>query len=253
MLRFAILLCATTLVAAETITLRADSYAPYNGDPAAAKPGFMIEIAKAVFGKAGYAIDYQIMPWTRTIDEVKAGRIDGAVAAEPAGSPDLVFPAEPQGVWRPALATPADSAWTYAGPDSLKGLAFGVVQDYDYGADKDGNSYSAWCKANPQKVQVLKGDKPNELAVGMLTKKRLDLFIEDWGVIQAAAANAKVDLTQLRNAGPAGAGYDLFIGFAPTDRGRKLAAQLAEGTAALRASGELKAILAKYGVEDWKK
>lgn len=248
-----LLLIGAALGAGESVTLRADSYAPFNGDPKAERPGLIIEIAGKVFTKAGYTIDYQIMPWTRTLDEVKAGRIDGAVGAEPEGTPGLAFPDEPQGYWLPVLCTPAGSTWSYAGQASLAGLAIGVVQDYDYGKDKDGNAYNAWFTANPQKVQVLKGDKPNDLAIGMLAKKRLDLFIEDWGVILAAAASAKVDPAALRNAGPAGAGYPLYIGFAPTERGRKLAAVLSAGTAELRTSGELAPILAAYGVTDWKK
>jgi polar amino acid transport system substrate-binding protein len=247
------LLCVAALAAADTVTLRADAYLPFNGDPKAERPGSIIEIAKRVFEKAGYSVDYQIMPWTRVIEEVKAGKLDGAVAAEPAGCPDLVMPAEAQGYWLPVFVTPAGSTWAYAGQASLAGQAIGVVQDYDYGVDPDGKSYNEWFKANPAKVQVLKGDKPNDLAIGMLAKKRLDLFIEDWGVVTAAAASAKVDPALLRKAGPSGTGYDLFIGFSPTDRGRKLAATLAAGTAELRASGELAKILAAYGMSDWKR
>lgn len=247
------LLCVASLSTAETLTLRADAYLPFNGDPKAERPGSIIELAKRVFEKAGYTVDYQIMPWTRAIEEVKASRLDGAVAADPASCPDLVMPAEPQGYWLPVFVTPAGSTWAYAGQASLAGQALGVVQDYDYGVDPDGKSYNEWFKANPAKIQVLKGDKPNDLAVGMLAKKRLDLFIEDWAVVAAAAASAKVDPALLRKAGPSGAGYHIFIGFSPTERGRKLAALLATGTAELRASGELAKILATYGMHDWKK
>jgi polar amino acid transport system substrate-binding protein len=247
------LLCVAALSAADTVTLRADAYLPFSGDPKAEKPGSIIEIAKRVFEKAGYTIDFQNMPWSRTLDEVRAGKIDGAVGAAAAEVADLALPAEAQGYWLPVFATPAGSTWTYSSLTSLAGLAIGVVQDYDYGLDPDGKSYNEWHKANPAKIQVLKGDKPNDLAVGMLAKKRLDLFIEDWGVVSAAAASAKVDPALLRNAGPAGKGFDLFIAFSPTDRGRKLATTLAAGTAELRASGELAKILAAYGMSDWKK
>jgi polar amino acid transport system substrate-binding protein len=248
----ACLFLATGLVAADTVTLRADHYPPFNGDPKSDRPGLIIEVATAVFVKAGITVDYQVMPWTRTLDEVTAGRIDGAVGAEPDGTPDLVFPSEASAYWQPIFATPADSTWTYSGPDSLKGLAVGIVQDYDYGKDPQGNSYSGWFAANPQKVQTLKGDKPNEIATGLLSRKRIDLFIEDWSVIQASAAAAKVDPAAIRNAGTSGEGYPLFIGFSPTDRGRTLAKTLGEGIAAMRAEGSLAPILARYGVTDWK-
>ncbi len=247
------LLAIAGLAAADTVTLRSDHYPPFNGDPKSDRPGLIVEVAMAVFTKAGTTVDYQIMPWTRTIDEVKAGRIDGAVGAEPEGTPDLAFPAEASAFWQPVFATPAGSSWTYSGPDSLKGLAIGIVQDYDYGKDPQGHSYSDWFAANPQKVQSLKGDKPIEIAAGLLARKRIDLFIEDWSVIQASAAAAKVDPAAIRNAGTSGEGYPLFIGFSPTDRGRALAKTLGDGIAAMRADGSLAPILARYGVADWKR
>jgi polar amino acid transport system substrate-binding protein len=248
-----LLACAfiSALGAVDTITLRADTYLPYNGDPKSDKPGFIIEIAKAVFSQRGAVVDYQLMPWTRVIEDVEAGKLDGAVGGEPEGTPNLSFPGVAQGFWKPVLVTPAASTWVYNGQASLADRAIGVVQDYDYGTDAAGHSYTEWLAANPKKVQALKGDKPIDLAVGMLAKSRLDLFIEDWGVIQAACASAKVDVASLRNAGPAGPGYELFIAFAPTERGKALAKELGEGTTALRASGKLASILARYGVADW--
>jgi polar amino acid transport system substrate-binding protein len=109
------LLCVAVLSAADTVTLRADAYLPFSGDPKAAKPGSIIEIAKRVFEKAGYTVDFQNMPWTRTLDEVRAGKIDGAVGAMAAEVPDLSLPAEAQGFWQPVFATPAGRTWTYTG------------------------------------------------------------------------------------------------------------------------------------------
>jgi polar amino acid transport system substrate-binding protein len=250
---FLLVLGAAALAAADTVTLRADHYPPFNGDPASDRPGLIIEVATAVFARSGRTVDYQVMPWSRTLDEVKAGRIDGAVGAEPEGTPDLAFPAEPSAYWMPVFATPAASTWTYTGPASLATVTAGIVQDYDYGKDAEGNSYSEWFAANPARVQVLKGDRPNELAAGLLARKRIDLFIEDWSVIIASAQAAKVDPALLRNAGAAGAGYPLFIGFGATDRGRELARVLGEGIAAMRKDGSLAPVLAKYGVADWVK
>ena len=252
-MRTALLFClAAFLCAAETITLRADSYAPFNGDPKSDKPGYLIEIAKEVFGKRGAVVDYQLMPWSRSLEQMKAGHIDGAPGAEVSQISEFSYPAVAQGYWRPVFATPAASRWAYTGLDSLATLSIGVVQDYDYGKDPKGNSYNQWFEKNPKNMQVLKGDKPIDLAMGMLAKGRLDLFFEDWGVILAACASAKVDPAMIRNAGSAGPGYEVFIAFSPNERGKALAKELAEGTSALRASGRLKEILARYGVSDWK-
>jgi len=45
----------------------------------------------------------------------------------------------------------------------------------------------------------------------------------------------------------------LFIAFSPKNpKSQEYAKLLSEGTAALRASGELRKILAKYGLSDWR-
>ena len=44
--------------AQEVGTLRADSWYPYNGDPKAENPGYMVEVARLAFAKAGYQLDY---------------------------------------------------------------------------------------------------------------------------------------------------------------------------------------------------
>jgi len=46
-----------------TVSLRADFWCPFNCEPDAARPGFMVEIAPYALGsKYGHTVDYQIMP-----------------------------------------------------------------------------------------------------------------------------------------------------------------------------------------------
>jgi polar amino acid transport system substrate-binding protein len=59
------MLCS--LAKADTISIRADLWCPFNCDPSGAKPGYMIEIAKAVFEPLGHKIDYQTLNWARAI------------------------------------------------------------------------------------------------------------------------------------------------------------------------------------------
>lgn len=48
-------------VQADVVTLRADQWCPYNCVPGSDRPGYMIEIAREVFGRAGHQIDYQAL------------------------------------------------------------------------------------------------------------------------------------------------------------------------------------------------
>jgi polar amino acid transport system substrate-binding protein len=115
----AILACAVLLAAApvraETITLVADEWCPYNCAPGDAKPGFLIEIARRIFEPAGFGVDYKIVPWARAIRDARAGRYTAIVGAIRSEAPDFVFPetaAFPSGTH---AFVRAGSDWRYAG------------------------------------------------------------------------------------------------------------------------------------------
>jgi polar amino acid transport system substrate-binding protein len=253
LLRVGFLLTTLSGIAlAETVTLRADSYPPFNSDPAGQHPGVMIDLAKAVFTAKGYQVDYQLMPWPKAVEAVRTGAIDGAVAADEAGTAGLAYPKEPQGEWKPVFNVLAGTTWKYAGDASLNQVTIGVVQDYDYGNDPEGKSYNALFESNPEKIEVFKGNDASLLAVRALFAGKVQVIIEDPRVLKAVVQNHQLDASRLASAGASGSGYPLYIGFSPNERGRRLAQELSDGTAALRASGELGKILAVYGVTDWK-
>ncbi|WP_157729877.1 transporter substrate-binding domain-containing protein [Bacterioplanes sanyensis] len=93
-----LMLLLPIVAAAQTLSIRSDTWYPMNGDPQADKPGFMIEIAKAIFEPQGITIDYRLMPWERALSEVRAGRIDCVVGAYVEDAPDFVFPEQPWGL-----------------------------------------------------------------------------------------------------------------------------------------------------------
>lgn len=47
---------------AETITIVADPWCPYNCEPGSDEPGFMVEIARRVFAEAGIEVRYETVP-----------------------------------------------------------------------------------------------------------------------------------------------------------------------------------------------
>ncbi len=60
-------------VVAETITLIADEWCPYNCDPESDYPGYIVEIANAIYKVAGYQVQYQNVPWSRALKAVTEG------------------------------------------------------------------------------------------------------------------------------------------------------------------------------------
>jgi polar amino acid transport system substrate-binding protein len=48
---------------ADTITLHADEWCPYNCAPGSGMPGYAVEVAREVFEQAGHRLDYGLLSW----------------------------------------------------------------------------------------------------------------------------------------------------------------------------------------------
>lgn len=240
---------ATEAKAAE-ITIRADPWCPFNCRPGDAEPGYGIEMAKLAFAKAGHTLNYELMPWARAIDAVRAGSIDAVIGAQQTGEEGrgLVFPKQSIGPARNIIALRRDSAWTYAGPASLEKLSLGAVLGYSYTPEVD--AHIAKHKDNVQMVQFVGGDDAAVQNLKKLAAGRISGVVETENVITYAAK--KIGVTdQLRIVG-VGADELVYVAFAPkSPRSAAYAKAYDDGVAALRASGELAKILAKYGITDW--
>lgn len=99
---FALILSVILLTAvtssADTISIVADEWCPYNCSPESDKPGYMIEIAAAVFQKSGHTVDYKTINWSRAIDKARKGKYTAIVGTTKGDAPDFIFPDQEQGV-----------------------------------------------------------------------------------------------------------------------------------------------------------
>lgn len=236
------------LAAAATIKVRADSWPPYNDEPGSVTPGYMIEIAKAIFASQGHDIDYQLMPWARCLEAVRKGNVDAVVGTDPSESPDFVYPGEAFGVHQNGFYVKKGTAWSYAGVDSLKQVRLGIVGGYGYFPALD-----KYIEENEgKKIFVATGDAALPQLLKMLKTGRLDVVIENVNVMtQALQDNQLAD--HIVNAGLAEVKVNVFMAFSPAKESSKEYSRIFdEGLIQLRDSGKLQEILARYGVRDWK-
>ena len=123
----------TGIVSADEITLGADIWPTFNGEPGSESPGYMIEVAQKVFKAKGHTVNYKEVPWTRAIVTCRKGGITGVVGAAVGDAEDFVFPTESLGMLENFAFVLKDSTWKYDGADSLAKVKIGLIQDYDYG------------------------------------------------------------------------------------------------------------------------
>lgn len=245
-----LLLLWVSASAADQIRLRADSWCPYNCKPDAVNPGFMIEIAKEVFVAAGHDVDYQILNWSRSLADVRAGAADGAVGAYKSDAPDLIFPDQEMAVSITCFFVSADQPWTYSGPPSLGSVSLGVIKDYSYGVSID--KYITGSKADLQRVQVTSGDDALVLNLRKLVSGRIDALVEDQYVFDNFLLTHPTSRS-IRRAGCDNQRNDVYIGFSPKNtKSTEYAALLDKGVEKLRVSGRLAVIMSRYGLKDWR-
>lgn len=233
------------------IVIAADHWCPINCIPDSDHPGFMIEIAQAVFTEAGYRVDYQLMPWSRALVSGRQGRVHAIAGAFVGDAPDFIFPENEQGRIGPAaLFTRSESDWVYNGLSSLESVELGTILDYDYGESL--NRYISE-HASGYQVQVMTGHSPLEKNIEKLLMDRIDVVVEAEPVFVYKAKESGV-LDQVRHAGDAAPPQNSYIAFSPTlENSGEYARVLSEGMEALRATGQLQRIMERYGLEDWRR
>lgn len=242
-------------VAAETITIAADEWCPYNCSPESKLPGFMIEIARAAFKKHQIDVAYKILPWSRAVSATRKNNYTAIVGATAGDAPDFIFPAYAQGLSIMGFYTDSDDSWKYENMYSLSSITLGVISDYSYSDEVD--AYIEAHKKDRRLIQPVSGENALELNVKKLRNKRIDAIIEDVNVLGNFLTETNQE-SVLREAGILDyrRGYQeqlLYVAFNPKNpKSKEYARILGDETLSMRKSGELQQILDKYGLHDWK-
>ncbi len=153
-----LLLFLTFPVYADTIIIASDNWCPFNCIPDSDNEGFMVDIARAVFKKAGHTVEYRNIPWSRTLKEVRKGKIHGAIGPYTDDCPDFIFPENELAKIGFEIFVKNETTWKYNGIRSLKHIRIGVISDYSYGKTLD--EFIKLNKYNTDNVQIVYGNEP---------------------------------------------------------------------------------------------
>ena len=241
---------STAQALADTITVRADAWCPYNCEPGPS-PGYGIELMQEIFKGAGHTVDYKIQPWARALADTKGGKNTSAIGASETDIKEygLKGGSESIGLSSNCVFVKADNKAKYTKADDLGQFKkIGIINDYTYSEDID-----AWLKnpANKGKIDSISGDEPVVGNARKLEAGRIDAVIED-AAVMGYSLN-KMDLSAKIVSVGCSTGTKIFVAFSPKAANvDALVKQFDDGIVSLRKSGKLKEILAKYGAKDWK-
>jgi polar amino acid transport system substrate-binding protein len=242
---FGAFLLLPILAHADTWSIRADSWCPYNCEPGAVAPGYMIEILDMAAKASGNTLDYKLAPWSRAIYSARNGEITGVVGLGTLDKDGMVL-SEKMGVDQACFYVNQGSTFKYSGPKDLENLkSIGTAQGYEYTPD-----FRAWAKANAGKVQVMTGDDPLGLNLKKLKANRIEAFLQNVAVLEYS----KKTMPELKDVVSAGClePIALYAGFgAKSPKAGEITKAVNAKMADLKKSGELKKLLDKYGVGPW--
>ena len=230
-----------------TVRIRADVWFPMNGEPGSDQPGYMIEFAQAIFGARGYQVDYRVMPWSRSLLNVSLGLSDCVVGAYKEDAPGFVFPETSWGENQNLFWKRADSEWHFDGDlSSLEGLQIGLIRNYAYSP-----GFDAVMATDPPGAEFLSANNALDQNIQKLMLGRIDVTVESRVVMERQLEELGL-VDTIVPAGRLGDPNPMYIACSPEKpESQRYVEWVDVGTAELRETGELQAILARYGLRDW--
>jgi polar amino acid transport system substrate-binding protein len=238
----------------ETIIIAADSWCPYTCESGSGKPGFMVEIAQQALKPYNITVQYKTMSWARAVELARTGTVAGIAGAARDDAPDFIFPDMLQGFADMQFWVKKDSTWNYTGVSSLGKVRIGIATGYAY--SKDFDLYVRLHAKDARNIQPINSDDALTLNIRKLEAGLIDAVPEDKSVMQYHYA-ARGEPMPLRSAGSLTERGEmksnfLYVAFSPANpRSGYYAQILNKRIYEMRKSGELKAILDKYRVDDW--
>lgn len=233
-----------------TITLVADEWPPFNGKPGSRREGYIVDIARKVFEGHGYTVVYTLAPWTRAVEMTRTGEADGAIGASKADAAGCVFPREELARNTLAFYVRKGTPWRYRGPASIQEVTLGTIAGYDYRPWL--LEYIEANRDDSARVQVLHGAEPLKRNLTKLMSGRVQAVVDTEAAIRFVAKEMGI-LDQLDCAGYGDEPAYIYIAFSPKKaESASFAEMLSQGIIALRANGDLRQILERYGLKDWK-
>ena len=246
-------LCLCTLVAHSEELVFVNDEAPYC--PYAlcgqGKDGFVIDLVHAIYGAKGYSVKIVNVPWKRALIMVGDGDADGVLNVLKVSAPDLTYPRTEVAQFNPVVFALKTSPWIYKNVDSFKSVRLGLIQGYGYGDDHP--EFAEFLATNPTNIEWVSGVDPLSRIFKMIELGRVDATMDDMAVANYVLLQAGMQ-DKFKVAGPFGKlKIKSFVAFNPhKPNARRLAQEFDQAMAEFRQNGKLKAILAPYGVADWK-
>ncbi|MEH6443107.1 MAG: transporter substrate-binding domain-containing protein [Oceanospirillaceae bacterium] len=244
-LMFCLLFVGTA--AADNIKVMGEYHPPLNGNPDDASPGFMIEIAQAVFSKYGHTVTYSMGPRPRAVKQAKMGQIDCVVNAKINTHNYLSFPDQPWGYHAATLFALPESKFQYQNIEQLVSITLGAIAGMGY----DNGPLDDYLKHKSKMIVLSHGKHAMTQQMKMLFHKRIETVVSCPLIMRGQLKSMGVSLNKVKNVGEVKPLVGMYFACGDNARTDSFIDQINKTIPLMRKSGELQEILDKYGQIDW--
>jgi len=205
----------------------------------------MVDLLGLILKPHGFNVVYKVLPWNRAVANAETGEIDGVLAAGEDDATKLLLHKTPMGMSAQAYVVRRGDEFDWVNANSLGSRRLEIIKGYDYGPE-----VMTWIERNPKQTEMSYGETPLQSGLKKLLARRSDVVVNNISVLRYTLKD--MDLSEAFTVRPTGTQVPLFIGLSPKKpQAKRLADLVDEGIVRLRKSGELKAVMARYGLTDW--
>lgn len=222
-----------------------DNWCPVACSANSKKEGTYIDIARAIW--PDWRLSYSNASYARIIINAKKGLVDAIPAVIPNEAPGFLFPSTPGSVVQWCFYKKPGADWRFTGVDSLKGHQIGITQGYSYPSEIEAVRNTE--EGNASFLTLAGREVPRRLSK-MVLANRLTAMVEGKEAMEWQMSEKF--LPRLANAGCIKERVPAFLAFSPSFvKAKEMAKEFSEGMRRLRASGQLRQILLRYGLTDF--
>ncbi len=248
------MMCLGSHSSVETLDVAVLEFCPFICDPAKedGKAGFSIELEKTIFERAGYQINFYIVPYNRSIKRTEVGEYDAVGFCNDKSSDVNICSTETVGPMIQTFYVKKGNPWRYAGIKSMKDITLGVISGYKYTVvSEEFQQYIEQNKVNDTRVEFHYGDDVLHRIFLKILADRIGTTNEaEYVADYLAKKNGYFD--QLEKVGTFETIAWGRMCFSPKNpNAQKHVEILDKGIRQMKASGEIGEIMQKYGLEDW--
>jgi polar amino acid transport system substrate-binding protein len=231
----------------KSVVIFADPWCPHTCDPSSGKKGILVDLAELFLGDKGIKVEYKILNWARSIEQVRDGKGDAIAGAYIVDAEDFVFPTIEQWNTKNCFFAKPETQLDFKTMADLKGRKIGIIQDYTYGSPIDDSIQD---KKSGIIFEKTSGTKALESNVKKVSAGRLQALVEETAVFAYASAQV-TEAKGLVNKGCT-TPQKTYLAFSPhaskVENSKKLAKIVSEGMNDPKNAEKIKIILKKYGL-----